>query len=985
MRLNKLTKVFLFLIATLLTFNSINAQSSDPPFIKYMNHPWVDSVLNTLSIDQQIAQCIWVAAWSDKDVSHAVEITNLINKYGIGGLVFFQGTAEKQAELTNYYQKISRVPLLISLDAEWGIGMRLSDVEKFPYQMTLGAIKDDSLIYQMGKAVASQFKREGIQVNLAPDADINNNPKNPIINYRSFGENRENVSLKAIMYMKGMQDNGVMGTAKHFPGHGDTNVDSHFDLPLISHSRARLDSIELYPFNKLIGEGIGCIMTAHLNLPALDTTKGLAATLSSFIITDLLQKQMGFKGLIITDAMNMKGITKYFKPGEAEAKALAAGNDVIEFVTDVEAAIRETKNYITSKKLSRVDIAFKCRKNLAMKYWAGLNHILPVNQENIVNDLSPITSKALIRDLYANALTVLNNNQDEIPIKHLQNIKIATLAINRENPSIFQQRIASYHPSDNFFFNSSDTSNPDGIIKKLADYDLVIAGVFGLDQRPNKGFGIEPVLNNLIEKLVRNNKTIITWFGNPYGIDKIKSLKDAGGLILAYQENEYTEELSAQLIFGGIGAKGSLPVTINENWPSGSGIITPGNMRLQYGIPESAGVLSETLHKKIDSVVNIGLTEKAYPGCEVIVARKGMVIFQKTYGYQTYDNRTPVMKDDLFDLASVTKISGSLPGFMLLETQGKFSPDEKLGNYLPYYKNSNKENLILRDIFTHQAGLTPYITFWKETIKRNGKYKSHIYDNENNEKYPLEVAHGLYINKNFRKKMFAEFKKSPIGEKKYVYSDFAFIITPEIIEKQTGQKWNDFVRTNIYDKIGAYDITFNPYQKYPLSRIVPTEYDSLFRKQQLQGTVHDETAAMLGGISGHAGLFATANDLMKLMELYRRMGEYGGEQIIGRDVMEEYTRVQFPENNNRRGLGFDKPLLNNTELTREEAYPAKSASPSSFGHSGYTGTFVWIDPTYEISYIFLCNRVYPTRNNSKLSDLNIRSEILQAIYDSIKQ
>jgi len=332
----KSIKVLIVLSAALLSTNKLIAQVEDPPFLEYMNHPWVDSVMKTLTIDQQIAQCIWVAGYSNHDVSHEVELSDIIRKYGVGGIIFFQGSAEKQVELANYYQKISKVPLLFSMDAEWGIGMRLSNVEKFPYQMTLGAIKNDSLIFQLGKAVGSQFKRMGMQINLAPVADININPQNPVINYRSFGENRDQVSKKSIMYMNGMQGSGIVATGKHFPGHGDTNVDSHLDLPLISHSRQRLDSIELYPFKKLINAGIGSIMTAHLNLPSLDTTSGLASTLSPIIIKGLLQNELGFRGLVITDAMNMSGITKYFKSGgEADAKALEAGNDVIEFVTDV--------------------------------------------------------------------------------------------------------------------------------------------------------------------------------------------------------------------------------------------------------------------------------------------------------------------------------------------------------------------------------------------------------------------------------------------------------------------------------------------------------------------------------------------------------------------------------------------------------------------------------------------------------------------------
>lgn len=974
----------IILLRTILLSSELIAQSAEPPFLKYMNHPWVDSVMKTLTIDQQIAQCIWIAAYSNRDVAHEVEVTDIIRKYGIGGLIFFQGTPEKQAELTDYYQKISKVPLLISMDAEWGLGMRLSNVDKFPYQMTLGAIKGDSLIYLMGKAVASQCKRLGVHVNLAPVADINNNPLNPVINYRSFGETRENVASKAILFMRGMQENGIMATAKHFPGHGDTDVDSHYDLPVMNHNRSRLDTLELFPFQTMVKEGIGLIMTAHLNLPKIDTVSNLPATLSPVIIRELLKKKLGFTGLIITDAMNMQGVTKYFKPGEAEAMAMLAGNDILEFVTDADAAIKEIRKQIGLKNLSGEELALKCRKIIALKYWSGLSNSLPINKENISNDLSKPNSKALIRDLYAQALTVLNNQKNLIPVKNLQSIKIATLAINRAGLTAFQSRISDYTRVDNYFVDPADKNSCNLLLNRLSDYDLVIAGVFGTDQRPNMDFGIKPGLNDFLHTLVKNHTSIIAWFGNPYGIDGLDALKNADGLIVTYQENEYTEDLAAQLIFGGIGAMGSLPVTINNMWPVSSGIKTEGNIRMQYGIPESAGMSSVILNQKIDSIVNIGLISKAYPGCEVMIARKGIVVFRKTYGYHTYDNRTSVMKDDLFDLASVTKVSATLPGLMLLDMEGKFSPEEKLGTYLPIFKKSDKSDLLLKDMLTHQAGLTAWIPFWKEAVKKNGKFKRNTIDYKISEKYPYEIAGGLFINKNYRKKIYNEIKNSPLSEKKYVYSDLAFIIAPEIINSLSGQKWYDYVADNIYHKIGAYEMVFNPYLSYPLSRIVPTEYDSLFRKQLIHGTVHDEGAAMMGGISGQAGLFSTANDLMKLLELYRRMGEYGGDQLISKEVLLRYTSVQFPGNNNRRGLGFDKPLLNNSELPQKDSYPAKSASAASFGHSGYTGTFVWVDPVYDISYIFLSNRVYPTRNNNRLSELNIRSNILQAVYDAIK-
>jgi len=959
------------------------AQKTDPPFLKYINHPWVDSVLNKLTPDQRIAQSIWVAGWSNSEIGDEVDLAETIKKYGIGGIVFFQGTPEKQIELTNYYQKISNVPLLISMDAEWGAGMRLSGIDKFPFQMTLGAIRNDSLIYLFGKAVGDQCRLLGVHINLAPVADINNNPRNPVINYRSFGENRENVTSKASSYMKGMQDRGVMATAKHFPGHGDTDVDSHSDLPVIKHTLQRLDSIELYPFMRLISEGTGCIMTAHLNLPALDTVNNRPSSLSPVIINGLLKEKLGFKGLVITDAMNMKGVTKYFSTGKAEAMAYLAGNDVIEFVTDPGAAIAEISKLIASKKISQQEADLKCRKILALKYMAGLENLHPDEKSSISQKINSGDAKALIINLYANALTLLRNEGNVIPLKNLPETRIATVAINRNALTAFQSRLGDYKSADNYFINPADSAAVSALFRKLTGYNLVIAGVYGLDQRPDRGFGITPALDNFLEKLISCNKTVIAWFGNPYGLGTISSPAKAAGLLLAYQENDYAEDLSAQLIFGGIGARGSLPVTINETWPYNYGLTTPGNIRMQYGVPENAGMSSVLMERKIDSIVNIGLAQKAFPGCEVMASRKGIVIFRKSYGYQDYYNRIKVEDGDLFDLASVTKVAATLPSLMILDGEGKFSTDETLGHYLPFFKRSDKGNLKMSEILTHQAGLKAWISYWQETVKKDGKFRKHIYSPVYSEKYPLEVAEGLYISEKFRKRIYTDIKKSPLTEKKYLYSDLGFILSPEIIKNLAGEDLPGFVTDQVYKKIGAGDIVFNPLNKYPLIRIVPTEYDSLFRKQQLHGTVHDEGAAMMGGIAGHAGLFSTANDLMKLLEMYRRMGTYGGEQIIPGEVMEKYTSVQFPENGNRRGLGFDKPLLDNASKSEKDAYPSKSASPSSFGHSGYTGTFIWVDPEKELCFIFLSNRVYPTRNNTLISDLNIRTEILQAFYDSI--
>lgn len=937
--------------------------------------------MNTLTTRERIAQSVWIAGYSDRDDIHETELVSTISSHGVGGVLFFQGTPEKEVAITNRLQSVSKVPLVIAMDAEWGPGMRLQNVEKFPFQMTLGAVRDDSLIYRMGETIAMQCRRLGIHINLAPVADINNNPMNPVINYRSFGENRENVARKTMMYMKGLQDNGVMATLKHFPGHGDTNTDSHYDLPVIMHTRERLDSVELYPFRQLINQGAGGVMTAHLSLPVADQGSGKPASLSPGIVSNMLIRDLSFSGLVITDAMNMKGVTRDHRSGEAEALAYLAGNDIVEFVTDVDGALNEILKLLSQRKISRTEIDRRCRKILAFKYWAGLSNMAPISEDKISETFSSPAVKAQIRELYSNALTVLNNEGNIIPVRNSEK-KIAALAINRATTSVFQSRILDYFPADTFFIDPADIVKSEQLLEKLSEYDLVITGIFRTDQRPSSDFGVNQALVTFLDKLTSSSRTIISYFGNPYGLARLKPLEQSQGLLLTYQENDYTEDLAAQLIFGGIGAHGSLPVTINERWKEGTGIITPGNVRLRFGLPEEAGLSSGLLRSTIDTIVAKGLKAMAYPGCEVMIAKNGIVVFSETYGYHTYENLIPVKKNDLFDLASLTKIAATTPALMLLEAQGRFNPDRKLGEYLPDYMNSNKGDLTMKEILSHQAGLKAWIPFWEETTRKDTSLRRRLYRDHYSDNYPVKVAENLFLHENFRKKIFDVIIESPLGKKKFLYSDLGFIMTTDIIDNLSGRSWTAFVKENIHDRIGIHDMVFNPVGLYPRDRIVPTEIDTVFRRQLLHGYVDDEGAALLGGAAGHAGVFSSAGDLMKLLELYRRMGEYGGERIFPAEIVKKYTSVQFPENENRRGLGFDKPLLDNSTKKGVEAYPAEGVSPESFGHSGFTGTFVWVDPVFNISYIFLSNRVHPSRDNNLLSQMNIRSDILQAVYDS---
>jgi beta-glucosidase-like glycosyl hydrolase/CubicO group peptidase (beta-lactamase class C family) len=975
--------VILIILSKISPGGTIQAQPIDPPYLKYQNHQWVDSILQQLTIDQKIAQSIWVATWSNRDISHYIEINRQIETLGIGGLLFFQGTAEKQAELINQYQSVSKVPLAIAMDCEWGAGMRLDNIYDFPYQMTLGAIQNDSLILKAGMAIGEQLKRLGITVNFAPVADINSNPLNPVINYRSFGEDKKSVTQKTIMYSSGLQNSGILSTAKHFPGHGDTDLDSHYDLPQLNHSKERFDTLEIFPFRNLINNGIGAVMTAHLNIPSMGTQENQPSTLSPEIIKDILRGELGFKGLIITDAMNMQGVTKYYKPGDADAIAYLAGNDILEYTNDPAESIGAIKRELKAGKITIGEIDERCRRILAMKYWSGISKPPKVIQENIEEEVNNPAVLALIRELYASSLTLLANNNNTLPIKGLSGKRIAVLSLNKRGTSDFYEMVSRYSEADYFTWSEGETDENE-LINKLSGYNLLLIAVHNTDQRPSRNFAVTESMRSFLAKIPSEIAHVSVYFGNPYAIEVFKELESSDALIVTYQENKFTEELSAQLIFGAIGAHGKLPVTINSRFKVGYGLITPGNLRLQYGYPESAGISSKSLGRKIDSLAVAGLKAGAYPGCEVVAAVNGVVIFHKTYGYHTFENREFVEPGDIWDLASVTKITGALSGLMKLDDMGLFSTNETLATYWPDFKRAEIGSLKMDEILAHQAGLIAWIPFWKSTIKKNNSFKPRSFKYFKSEKYQLPVAQGIYLYNNYSKKMYRQIKNSPIGEKKYLYSGLTFYLYPEIISNLSGKSFDNFLREEVFLPIGANSIVFNPLRYYSLSRIIPTENDTFFRNQLIHGYVHDEGAAMMGGISGNAGLFSTANDLIKLVEMYRRMGNYGGEQIISEETLSKYSSAPFVENGNRRGLGFDKPQLPEMVNNIDNIYPCKGASPGSFGHSGYTGTFVWADPALGVSYVFLSNRVYPTRDNNLISEMNIRTEILQSIYDGIK-
>jgi beta-glucosidase-like glycosyl hydrolase/CubicO group peptidase (beta-lactamase class C family) len=944
---------------------------------------WVDSVMQTLTPDQRVAQLFMVAAYSNRKRVDEDSVSALIQQYGIGGLIFFQGGPVRQSRLLNRYQSQSRVPLLVAMDAEWGVGMRLDSVVRFPFQMSMGGIRDNQLFYDMGEEVAAQFKRLGMHVNFAPVVDVNNNAANPVIGFRSWGEDRQNVTEKSYLYMKGMQDAGVLAVAKHFPGHGDTDTDSHLALPLVRVDRRRLDTLELYPFRSLMQRGLGGLMIAHLNIPALDST-GTPSTLSRPIVTDLVQRKMGFEGIIFTDAMNMKGVISKYPPGEADVRALLAGNDILEFSKNIPLALQMVRAAINRGELSQEEIDRRCRKVLALKQWAGLDKYQPISLKNIYQDLNGAHAQYLSRHLSELSITVLRNQKNLLPLSRLDTLRLATLTIGTKDTTDFQRMVATYAPVRHFWLSATPTLDELVQMREaLRPYNTVLVALSNLGRQPATNFGITPETNVLLRELgAGKQRMIVSVFGTAYAVAKVRDLDRAEAVVVAYQESRNAQEKVAELIFGGFDAKGNLPVTVSQKYSYGQGLATQGGARLRFGGPEDVE-MDPRLEARVDSVMAQALAAHATPGAQVLIARRGTVVLRKSYGTQTYaeagKTARPVQDTDIYDLASLTKVAAALPALMKLQDEGKFSPDKTLGDYFPELRKTNKANLKLRDVLTHQARLQAWIPFWKSYVRKNGKLKWWYVRRDSSALFPLQIAHHEWARRDLHRRIMKAIGKSPLNAKPgYVYSDLSFYLYPALVERLSGKPFEQYLQENFYRPLGATTLGFNPTRRFPLSRLVPTEYDSLFRRQLLHGTVDDEGAALLGGISGHAGLFGSATDLAKLVQLYANGGRYGGQQFIKEATLAEYTRCQFcPQN--RRALGFDKPS------TPPAGNTAHDASPGSFGHSGFTGTYFWVDPQYELTYIFLSNRVNPTRRNNKLSDLNVRTQIQQLAIDAIRK
>ncbi len=945
-----------------------------PPFIENTDE-FSDSVLNTLTLDEKIAQMFMVAAYSNKTEKDENYINALVRDKKIGGLIFMQGGPERQAHLINRYQASADIPLLIAMDAEWGPSMRLDSTVLYPRQMMLGAVQNNQLLYEIGEEYARQLKALGVHINFAPLVDINVNPKNPVINCRAYGERKEDIIQKAYYFSKGMQDNQVLAVIKHFPGHGDTDKDSHKTLPTISHNRERLDSIELYPFRKLINAGIGGVMVAHLFVPSLDSANNRPSTLSKAIVNDILKEEYGFNGLIFTDALNMKGVADYYKPGQLEVEAIRAGNDVLLFPQDVPKAIAAIKDAINAGKIDMEEIDERVKKIIAAKHWAGLfdKEKIHIETTGLIDSLNNPTAHLLNRKIIAEAVTLVENKNQILPIKALDTVKIASLDLGNESTTTFQKRLQDYTNIPAYNYTKADKET---LKTKLSYYNLIIVSISKTSRSSKQNFGLSTEEINFINDLSRRQQVILVHFGNPYALSKLTNINQLSAFIVAYNDRTLTQDITAQMIFGGYPFKGKLPVSISQDYPAGQGINTGNKIRLSYtDIPEEVNI-NPFLFYKVDSLMNEAMEEKGTPGAEILVARHGTVFFRKSYGYHTYNKKQKVQNSDIYDIASVTKIVATTASLMKLYDEEKWDLNDSLGKHLPFLQGSNKENLKIRDVLTHQARLKPWIPFYKTTINENyNKYYSKKAETDKN----IQVAEKMFTYKSMRDSIWQQIADSELRQKgEYRYSDLGFYLMREIVELITSQPIEDYTQENFYRSLGANTTGYNPLQRFESHQIVPTENDPIFRKQLLRGYVHDQGAAMLGGVSGHAGIFSNANDLAKIMQMFLNQGSYGGQQYIKPETMQLFSSPLNNPQKNRRGIGFDKPVK------EDDKGPAcNSASSESFGHSGFTGILAWVDPETDLMYIFLSNRVHPDMDNKKLLKLDTRTKVQQIFYDAI--
>ncbi len=934
---------------------------------------WVDDAYGKLTLEEKIGQLFMVLVASDQDKESTDKVKSLIREEHLGGIIFSTGGPRRQAKLTNEYQSISKIPLLIGMDAEWGLAMRLDSTFAYPWNMTLGAIRDSSLVEKIGYQIGKHAKRLGVHINFAPDVDININPRNPIIGNRSYGEDRVNVAQKGAAFVRGMNRAGVLTSAKHFPGHGDTEVDSHKDLPVIPFEKERLDSIEMYPYKRLIREGVSGVMVAHLNVPALEPEEKRPSSLSRNIIAKNLKEDLNFKGLVLTDALNMKGVTNFAGEDKAALEAFLAGNDILLMPRNIQGARAVITKAFREGTISETRLSASVKKILMAKYRSGLHNYQPISLENLYDDLNTPEDELLYERAFEEAITLVKNEVDLLPVKNLENKKIAYVSMGDDSGDTFLKSLKKYT-------EVTPVEGKDiGTLKKnLEPYNLVIVGFHKSNESPWKAHKFTEKELYWLAELGRQRSfnLVLSVFTKPYALLDLVNYQDLDALVLSYQNSDIAQEKTAEVIFGAIPAKGKLPVSLGTDHPVGTGILGKSLGRLGYSIPERVG-MDRKLLRKVDTLVQNGLDSLMFPGAQVLVARKGKVIYEKNFGKPTYESADSITPEHLYDLASLTKILATLPIVMTMEEEGKISLNDTFGELIPSYDTTDLKDVTVLKALSHYGRLPSWIAFYLATLDKSRKPSPEFYRARPGPGYSIKVTDNLYLSDAYQDSIYNRIGRQSLKSNRYRYSDVAYYVMKKYIEQTLGESLDKLVTEEFYKPLGAANTRFKPLEYFDKKRIVPSEIDNYYRYQTVQGYVHDMGAAMQGGVGGHAGLFSNANDVAKIMQMYLQGGYYGGDRLLQSRTIEKFNKCYFCNEDVRRGVGFDKPQLEPHGPT------CGCVSRKSFGHSGFTGTYTWADPEEGIVYVFLSNRTYPSSTNNLLIRSELRTRIQQAIYDSI--
>ena len=922
---------------------------------------WVEGILEQMTLEEKVGQLIMPHIWGSRHLSDTAKFARLeraINELHVGGFIFFNGDADKQAALANALQDLSWVPLFIASDFERGVDQRLEGATGFPYQMAIGAADDWRLTYRMGRVVADEARAIGAQINFSPVADVNDNPDNPVINLRAFGESGRPVARHANALARGLQDGGVLACVKHYPGHGGVDVDTHRDIAVLYESEASLRQTELYPFESAIRKGVMGVMVGHLGAAAFGEADK-PATLSKKMTTDILRGELGFEGLIFTDAMNMKAITKSYSQGEAAVLALQAGADVIVFPEDEAAAFYGIVEAVKSGTLSEERIEESARKVLLAKMWAGLDRERLVSESRAASVKNNHKHLAVAREIAERSITLVRNDEELIPLEYDSTKSYYHVAVLDHN-----KNVETWH-----FIDTLERSVPtletvilprersrwktrrrairalyDAALDSAKTKDVLILSIY-LKMRNGVG-SIKPDADQmeLIASLLALGKpTIVVSHGSPYILGDLDGVST---YVCSYGNPDASEIAAAKAIAGEIDIRGRLPVSLpNTSHRRGEGIYFD---KALYDLMRDSSRIAEIEDPRfaaVDAMIEKAIADSAFPGAVLLVGNDSTVVYRRAYGYHTYEpGAEPMTTTTIFDLASLTKVVATTTAAMILVDRGLIDLDDPVAKHLPAFAANGKEDVKIRNLLVHNSGLIPFRLYYSMYETRE------------------EILEAIY----------AEELIYPVGSEMR-YSDLNMILMMKIIEEATGKSFDDFCRSSIFEPLEMIDTRFNP----PASlrdRIAPTELDDYWRHKLVHGTVHDENAWALGGVSGHAGLFSTAPDLSNLLKMLLHKGEYKGKRIVKRATVEKFTSRQSDQSS--RGLGWD------TKWTGASS-GGKRISVGSYGHTGFTGTSLWTDKKRGVYVVLLTNRVHPTRENRKL--YAVRGAIHDAIIDALEK